>query len=89
MVKGTDGKWSITINVTGEFKLRAYSSATPDANKWNTTLGMWASDSNTVIDIANTYGLATDAQGNKNIAFAETGQYTLVLDGTTLSATKL
>lgn len=89
LTKDATGKWSITINVTGEFKLRAYSSATPDANKWNTTLGMWGSDPNAVIDIANTYGLATDAQGNRNIAFAETGQYTLVLDGTTLSATKL
>ena len=84
-----EGVWSITINVRSEFKLRAYPEGTADDAKWNTQLGMWASDTNTYMDVANTYGLATTAQGNKNIAFAEAGQYKLELNGTTLSATKL
>lgn len=85
------GILTITINVTGEFKLRSYEASTPEEDRWNTTLGMWASDNNTYIDIANTYGLATDAQGNKNIAFEEAGQYKLELNptGNVLTATKL
>ena len=89
MVKDDSGKWSITINVRGEFKFRAYAEGTTGDACWTTQLGMWASDSNEVIDIANTYGLATNAQGNKNIAFAEAGQYKLELDGNILTATKL
>lgn len=84
-----EGVWSITINVRSEFKLRAYPEGTADDAKWNTQLGMWASDPNTYMDVANPYGLATFAQGNKNVAFAEAGQYKLELNGTNLSATKL
>ena len=80
--------WTITINVTGEFKLRAYTSTTPEASKWNTTLGMWDSDPNTYINIANTYDLATDADVNRNIAFEEAGNYTLSLEGVTLKVIK-
>ncbi|MBQ4285038.1 MAG: fimbrillin family protein, partial [Bacteroidales bacterium] len=89
MTKGDDGKWSITINVRGAFKFRAYVPGTTGDACWATQLGMWASDTNEVIDIANTYGLANNNQGNKDILFAETGQYTLVLDGSVLTATKL
>ena len=86
-----EGIWTVTINVTGEFKFRAYTSTTAEADKWNTTLGMWKSDTNTYIDITNTYGLATDAQENKNIAFEEAGQYKLEInpEGNVLTTTKL
>ncbi len=86
-----EGVWTITINVRSEFKLRAYAEGTADAAKWNTQLGMWASDSNTYMDVANTYGLADNSTGkeNKNIAFAEAGLYKLELTGTELAATKL
>ena len=86
-----EGVWSITINVRSEFKLRAYPEGTADDAKWNTQLGMWASDTNTYMDVANTYVLADNSTGkeNKNIAFAEAGQYKLELNGTELAATKL
>lgn len=89
--------WTITLNydeakATAQagpgFKLRRYASSTAEDARWNTQLGMWASDDNTYVNIANTYGLATAADGNKDIRFEAAGNYTLTLTGTTLSVVK-
>ena len=88
--------WTITINydeakATAQagpgFKLRKYSSATPEDEKWNVQLGMSSEDPNTYVDIDYTYDLSSS--NNKDIRFEEAGRYTLTLTGSTLSVEKI
>ena len=95
MTYGTDGKWSITINYdeskagAGQgvgFKLRKFNESTAD--KWATQLGFYTSTEDTyTIASGGDYNLS-NAGDSKNIRLAETGSWTLVLDGVSLTATK-
>ena len=87
--------WTITVNydetkaaqpVDCGFKLRKYSSETAEADRWNTQLGMYASDPNDYMNIEYNYDLASSA--NKNIRFSEAGNYTLTLTDNSLTVAK-
>jgi len=82
--------YTITINVGEglEFLFRTYKPSTPASERWNSTLGMWKSDSNETI--GEWYGLATDSDGKKNIKVSEAGNYTFTIDfGNTEQANQL
>lgn len=95
MTYGADGKWTITINydesIVAEgqgvgFKLRKFNENTAD--KWATQLGFYTTTEDSFV-IGNTghYNLTYDGN-SKNIRLSETGSWTLVLDGVSLTATK-
>ena len=99
MSYGTDGKWTIVINYDESIaepgqglglKLRKFNSAS--TNKWATQLGFYTGTGD---DYALASGESYDQlhyiEGGvdpKNIRLAETGAWTLVLDGVKLTATK-
>ena len=94
---GDDEIWTVTLHYDEAmaanpadmgFKLRKFSSSTPDDQKWNDQLGMWGTDTNDYMNIDYDYGLATSADGNKNIRFDAAGSYTLTLTGKSLHVVK-
>lgn len=68
--------WSITINITGEFKFRYYNSYTPEEERWNNNLGLWSAGS---LGNDDWYGLLANSN-NTNIGIKEAGRYSLTLE---------
>ena len=101
MTYNANGTWAITINydesIAGPtqglgLKFRKFNSATAADAKWTTQLGFYTGtdDNFTLADGASYDELHyVEASGDpKNIRLAETGSWTLVLDGVKLTATK-
>ena len=66
--------WSITINITGEFKFRRYNETTPAGEQWNYNLGLWSAGQ---LGDDSWYGLLLNGT---NIGITEAGRYTLDLE---------
>ena len=72
MTETEPGKWSITIHINGEFKLRKYNSYT--TNQWSWNLGLWSTGQ---LGTSINYGLLRNGE---NIGIETPGLYSLQLE---------